>query len=140
MLKGIDPVLTGEALHALNDMGHGDIYALVDRNYPAHSSGQLVIHLGDIGAERAIRAILSVVPLDTFVSNPLERMVSDSQDPEHEVHDAVMRVAQDAHGSPLTFGLIARTDFYSQARNSQVIFQCLETTPYSCFILTKGVV
>ena len=140
MLKGIDPVLTGAALKALDEMGHGDTLALVDRNYPAHSSTRPVIHLGDIGVERAARAILSVFPLDTFIDAPLSRMLSDDNDPDHDTHDAVLRVATAAHGSPLRYGLVPRHDFYAHARECQAIFQCLEDAPYSCFFLTKGVV
>ena len=47
MLKNIDPVLTGSLLKALDELGHGQKIALVDRNYPSHSSGAQVIHLGE---------------------------------------------------------------------------------------------
>ena len=78
MLKGIDPLLSGELLNVLDTMGHADQLALVDRNFPAASSGRPVIHLGEVGVVRALEAILSVFPLDSFVERPLERMeVSD---------------------------------------------------------------
>ena len=140
MLKGIDPVLTGIALKALDDMGHGDTLALVDRNYPAHSSTRPVIHLGDIGSARAATALLSLMPLDTFIETPLSRMLADDNAPANDVHDAVLRVATAAHGKPLKYGLVPRPDFYARARECQVIFQCLEDAPYSCFLMTKGVV
>lgn len=35
MLKNIDPVLTGSLLKALDELGHGQKIALVDRNYPS---------------------------------------------------------------------------------------------------------
>lgn len=140
MLRGIDPVLIGQCLHVLDDMGHGDTLALVDRNYPAHASGRPVIHLGEISAERAAQALVSVFPLDTFIDRPLGRMLVDGSDSEHEVHDAVLRAAQAAHGSPLSYEIISRQDFYARATDCRVIFQCLESAPYSCFIFTKGVV
>jgi len=52
----------------------------VDRNYPAAASGRPVIRLGEVTVTRAIEAILSVMPLDSFVDKPLERMEVD-QDP-----------------------------------------------------------
>jgi L-fucose mutarotase len=140
MLKGIDPLLTGDALKALQDMGHGDTLALVDSNYPAHSSGRPVIHLGEVSAERAARAILSVFPLDTFIDQPLARMLADNNDPAHDVHDAVRQVAEKEWGSPLVYNLVARPDFYTQAQRCSVIFHTLEDAPYSCFFMTKGVV
>ena len=63
MLKGIDPVLSGELLRVLDEMGHGDQLALVDRNYPAAASGRPVIRLGEVTVARALTAILSVFPL-----------------------------------------------------------------------------
>ena len=140
MLKGIDPLLTGDALKALKDMGHGDRLALVDSNYPSHSSRRPVIQLGEVSAERAAKAILSVFPLDTFIDQPLARMLADNGDPAHDVHDAVRLVAEKEFGAPLTYELVARPDFYTQAKDCEVIFQCLETAPYSCFFMTKGVV
>ena len=38
MLRGIDPLLGPELLHALRAMGHGDEIAVVDANYPATAS------------------------------------------------------------------------------------------------------
>ena len=140
MLKGIDPVLIGTLLKELDEMGHGDLVALVDRNYPATSSGRPVVHLGEIGVVRATEAILSVFPLDTFISNPLGRMESDDQDPATDIHAEVLRVARAHHPLPLDYRLIPRSDFYTSARDCYLIIQCLETAPYSCFLLQKGVV
>ena len=39
MLLGLDPLLSGEALAPLRDMGHGDSGRLVDANFPAHYLG-----------------------------------------------------------------------------------------------------
>lgn len=35
MLNGIDPLLTGELLAALDAMGHGDCVVLADAHFPA---------------------------------------------------------------------------------------------------------
>jgi len=69
MLKNIDPVLTGSLLKALDELGHGQKIALVDRNYPSHSSGAQVIHLGEIGIVRAAEAVFGVFPLDSFIES-----------------------------------------------------------------------
>ncbi len=141
MLKGIDPVLSGELLRILDDMGHGDQLLLVDRNYPAAASGKPVVRLGEIGVERAARAILSVMPLDTFRDHPLERMEVDG-DPSivAPVQAAVLEVARAHHPEPLEFGIVPRLSFYERATDAFAVVHTLEDQPYGCFILHKGVV
>ena len=141
MLKGIDPVLTGELLRILDEMGHGDELLLVDRNYPAAASGRPVVRLGEIGVVRAARAILSVLPLDTFIPFPLERMeVDDDASIVAPVQERVMSIARDIHGGELEFGVVPRLAFYKRARDAFAVVHTLESEPYGCFILTKGVI
>ena len=73
MLKGVDPLLSGDLLAILDDMGHGDQLALVDRNFPAVSSGRPVIRLGEVTILRAAEAILSVLPLRKLLVIVLEK-------------------------------------------------------------------
>ena len=141
MLKGIDPVLTGELLKVLDEMGHGDRLLLVDRNYPAVASGKPVVHLGDITQTRAAEAILSVFPLDTFVDAPLERMeVDDDPSIVAPVQDEVLAVARANHEKPLEYGIVPRLEFYERAKEVFAVVKTLESRPYGCFILQKGVV
>jgi L-fucose mutarotase len=53
MLKGVHPVLTADVLHTLAAMGHGDVVAIVDANFPAASVGR-------VGRERRIGRALSL--------------------------------------------------------------------------------
>ena len=69
MLLGLDPVLSPDLLHALAAMGHGDRLALVDANDPA-TRRRRVIELPGIDMPRALQAVLSVFPIDTFVPDP----------------------------------------------------------------------
>lgn len=140
MLKNIDPVLTGAVLKALDEMGHGEKLALVDRNYPSHSSGSQVIHVGEIGIVRAAEAVFSVFPLDTFIDQPLSRMQADDNSTATSTHEGVLAVASKNHPKPLEFQLIPRPAFYTEAHTCVLILQCLETAPYSCFIAQKGTV
>ena len=141
MLKGIDPLLRGELLHVLDDMGHGDRLLLVDRNYPAASSGRPVIHLGEVTVLRAARAILSVMPLDSFIPHPLARMEVD-EDPAKTtpVQDAMLALATEAEGRALEYAVIPRLDFYETARSCFAVVHTLDAVPYGCFVMTKGVV
>lgn len=141
MLKGIDPLLSGDLLQILDDMGHGDQLLLVDRNYPAVSSGRPVIRLGEVGIMRAAEAILSVFPLDSFISHPLERMeVEDDPTKTTAVQSELLAYASKIEGRPLEFGVIPRLDFYGRARNVYAVVHTLDALPYGCFIFHKGVV
>jgi L-fucose mutarotase len=141
MLKGIDPLLGGELLQILDEMGHGDQLLLVDRNYPAAASGRPVVRLGEVTTLRAATAILSVFPLDSFIDMPLERMeVDDDAAIVTETQAAVLEVAREAHERPIEFGVVPRLEFYKRARSVYAVVHTLDTAPYSCFILQKGVV
>ncbi|GAB3119333.1 RbsD/FucU family protein [Glaciibacter psychrotolerans] len=141
MLKGIDPLLNGELLKILDEMGHGDVLLLVDRNFPAAASGRPVIRLGEASAVRAMNAILSVFPLDVYVETPLERMeVDDDPSIVTESQAAVLELAREAHPKPLEFGIVPRLEFYERAKKAYAVVHILETLPYSCFLLQKGVV
>ena len=141
MLKGIDPLLSGDLLRILDDMGHGDRLLLVDRNYPAASSGRPVIRLGEASIVRAATAILSVFPLDSFVGHPLERMeVDDDPSLTTATQDEVLALASRAEGRPLEYGVVARLDFYARAREAYAVVHTLDAVPYGCFILHKGVI
>lgn len=141
MLKGIDPLLSGELLRILDEMGHGDQLLLVDRNYPAQASGKPVVRLGEVTTLRAATAILSVFPLDSFVDTPLERMeVNDDPAVVTESQEAILEVARSVHERPLDFGVIPRVEFYRRAQSAYAVVHTLESAPYSCFVLQKGVV
>lgn len=141
MLKGIDPLLGGDLLKILDDMGHGDQLALVDRNFPAYSSGRPVIRLGEVTILRAAEAILSVLPLDSFIDHPLERMeVQDDPRLTTPVQDDLLALASGLEGRALQYGVIPRLDFYGRVRGVQAVVHTLDSVPYGCFILHKGVV
>jgi L-fucose mutarotase len=141
MLKGIDPLLSGELLRILDDMGHGDQLMLVDRNYPAVSSGRPVVRLGEASIVRAVTAILSVLPLDSFIAHPIERMeVEDDPVRTTPTQDELLALASSVEGRELQYGVVPRLEFYGRARDVYAIVHTLDTVPYGCFILHKGVV
>lgn len=141
MLKGVDPLLSGDLLKILDDMGHGDQLLLVDRNYPAAASGKPVIRLGEASIARAAEAILSVFPLDSFIAHPLERMEVDG-DPAKTTgtQDALLQLARASEGRELEYGVIPRLDFYDRAKAAYAVVHTLDAQPYGCFILHKGVI
>jgi len=141
MLKGIDPLLSGDLLKILDDMGHGDQLLLVDRNYPAAASGKPVIRLGEVGVLRAAKAIWSVYPLDSFIDFPLERMeVEDDPSKTTSLQDELLELARTSENRGLEYGVIPRLDFYQRAKQAYAVVHTLEDQPYGCFILHKGVI
>jgi L-fucose mutarotase len=139
-LKNIDPLLSGELLRELDELGHGDLVVVADRNFPAYTQGAPVVRV-DAGAVATVRAILSVLPLDTFVEQPLERIVpQDGSSPEETVPGQVLTAAIEAEGRELRFRDIPRMAFYERAKEAHLVVLTREAAPYCDFVLTKGVV
>ena len=139
MLIGIDPLLSGDALAVLRDMGHGDSIALVDANFPAHYLGPPAIRI-DTDLVRAGRAVLSVMPLDGYVDAPVLRMEVDGRPKEpNEAHQAFAAMVQEVAGT-WPMGSIERFRFYEEARGCVAVFATLERRPYANMILIKGVI
>lgn len=139
MLIGIDPLLSGEALSVLRDMGHGDTIAITDANFPSQFLGPPVIRM-DVDAPRALRAILSVMPLDSFVEHPVQRMEIDGKPRElNDGHKDFEAVVDEVAGPGWPKGSIERFRFYEQSRECVAVFATLERRPYVDYILWKGV-
>jgi L-fucose mutarotase len=141
VLKGIDPLLSGDLLKILDDMGHGDVLMLVDRNYPAAASGKPVVRLGEASILRAAEAILSVFPLDSFIDRPIERMeVDDDPAKTTTTQDDLLALASSMDGRALQYTVVPRLDFYERARDAYAVVHTLDARPYGCFLLHKGVI
>jgi L-fucose mutarotase len=141
MLKGLDPLLPPDLLHALAAMGHGDELALVDRNYPATSTSQRLIRLDGADTAAAARAILSLLPLDTFVPEPLLRMeVVGSPDEVTPVQRELAGITSELEGREVAMGSVERFAFYERSRGAFATVITGEDAPYACFLLIKGVI
>jgi L-fucose mutarotase len=140
VLKNVDPLLVPRLLHRLAAMGHGDEIAVVDRNYPAYSAGPEVIELAGVGTTEAVRAILTVLPLDTFVDRPVLHMEPVSGEPVLPIHREVLELASAAEGRGVAAQRLARHEFYERTRSAAAIVATTEDRPYGCFLLVKGVI
>jgi len=146
VLKNIDPLLTPELLHVLALMGHGDEVAVVDANFPADSVARgtcrgRAVALAGATASQAVRAVLSVLPLDEYVDAPVRTMAApataDGPPPvQREVQEIVD--AEAARHWPL--GMLERFEFYEASRNSYAIVVTAERRLYGNFLIKKGVV
>jgi L-fucose mutarotase len=141
MLKGLDPLLAPDLLYVLAQMGHGDEIALVDRNFPAVSVAQRLVRLDGCDLATAAKAMLSVLPLDTFVARPLAAMdVVDSPGTVPEVQQEIYDVARNAEGRDIDVERLERFAFYERARQAFAVVATSEARPYGCVLFVKGVI
>jgi L-fucose mutarotase len=146
MLKGLDPLLNADLLYVLESMGHGDDLVISDTNFPSDSVARQTVH-GDLlrisapTAARAVQAILSVLPLDSFVDTPALRMeVVDRPNDLLPVAAEVQAEIDRAEGRPLPMGTVERFAFYDLAKKAYCVVQTGERRFYGCFVLKKGVI
>ena len=145
MLKGIDPILNADVLHALKSMGHGDDLIIADMNFPADSIARQTVYgrllkLENVTAGRAAQAILSLMPLDSFVPQPVLRMqIVGKPDEVPPVQAEVQAAIDAAEGRSWPMGSIERFAFYEAAKRSYCVIQTGERRFYGCFVLKKGV-
>jgi L-fucose mutarotase len=141
VLKGIPEIIDPELLFVLASLGHGDELAIVDRNYPAESTGQRVVYLRGVDVIKAAEAIFRLLPIDSFVEEPIVRMqVVDEPDEVPEVQQAFVQEAVRAEGRSIAVGSLPRFEFYERARDAFAVVATSESRPYGCFLVTTGVV
>jgi L-fucose mutarotase len=141
VLTNIDPLLNAELLGHLAAMGHGDVLAIVDRNFPAASTARRLVTLSGVDLETAARAIFTVFPVDTFVEPAVLRMgaVGD-EDTVQPVHADLQAVVDAAEGREVPSAPVERFEFYRRAEAAYLVVATTEDRPYGCFLATKGVV
>lgn len=146
MLKSIDPALNADVLYALRAMGHGDDVIICDTNFPADSVARQTVlgkllRIENVTAARAARAILSVMPLDSFVEHPALRMeVVGKPDEIPPVQAEVQAEIDRAEGKAWPMGSIERFAFYDLARKAYCVIVTGERRFYGCFVFKKGVI
>jgi L-fucose mutarotase len=141
VLKTIDPLISPELLAAIARMGHGDVIAIVDRNYPAYAAGAPVVRADGSDTTEIARALFTLLPVDTFVEQPIARMlVVDAPDSTPPVHADFVAAAEAAEGRVIGVEGVERHDFYARARQASVVVATGETRGYGCFLVAKGVI
>ena len=146
MLKSIDPILNADVLHALRAMGHGDDLVICDTNFPADSVARQtalgrLLRIDGVTSGRAARAILSLLPLDSFVEKPALRMeIVGQPDDIPAVQKEVQAEIDAAEGRSWPMGGIERFAFYDLAKKAYCVIQTGERRFYGCFIFKKGVI
>jgi L-fucose mutarotase len=146
MLKGISPLLNADVLHALAAMGHGDMLVIVDTNFPADAIARQtrlgrLLRIDNVTSAQAAAAILSLMPLDSFIDDAAACMEvvgapEEIPAPRKEVQAEIDR----AEGRHWPLVPVERFAFYERAKGAYCIIQTGERRFYGCFTLTKGVI
>jgi L-fucose mutarotase len=146
MLKGINPLLNADVLYALRSMGHGDDLVIVDTNFPSDSVARQtrlgrLLRIDNTTAAEAVAAVLSAMPLDTFVDDSAGRMeIVDSPDEVPPVQQEVQAVIDAAEGKSWPMISIERYAFYERAKQAYCVIQTGERRFYGCLAFRKGVI
>lgn len=140
MLKGIPPILGPDLLYVLRAMGHGDEIAIVDANFPGDSSGPQLIRLDGLSATDVLDAVLTLMPLDTFVDDQAFGMevVGDPKKREqtHKEFDKLIK----KHEPGMKLAMLERFAFYERVHGAFAIIQTGERRLYGNVLLKKGIV
>lgn len=146
MLKAIDPLLNADVLYALRAMGHGDRLVICDTNFPADSTARRtalgrLLRIDNVSAARAVEAVLSVLPLDTFVEDAAIRMeIVGKPDEVPAVQREVQAAIDRAEGKSRPLVGVERHAFYEKANTAYCVIATGERRFYGCFLFTKGVI
>ena len=138
MLLGLDPLLTGELLAALDAMGHSDSVCLADAHFPAarvaRAAGARLLDLPGVGTPDLLRAVCSVLPLDDAPAVDLMASADGEVLP-------VQRALADAAGVGLPgVRFVDRFAFYDDAASAFLVVRTGETRTYGNVLVRKGVV
>ena len=146
MLKNFDNRLNAEVIACLRAMGHGDTLVIADTNFPSdsiarHTAIGRLLRMENLTAAQAVEAVLSVLPLDTFVPDHAARMeVVGAPDEILPVAAEVQTAIDAAEGRPRPMVSIERFAFYEAAKSAYAVIQTGERRFYGCFIFRKGVI
>lgn len=140
MLNKIPKILSSNLLKLMMDMGHGDELIIGDGNFPASAMGIPVVHLDGHGVPEVLDAILELMPLDSYVSQPtalMEVIAGDSYTP--VIWDTYKEIFE-KHGHVAEPKKIERYAFYERAKKAFCVVATSEVSQYANVILKKGIV
>ncbi len=138
MLKKIPPMLNGDLLKILRDMGHGDELTISDANYPSASNHPRLVRLDGISMTDALAAILELFPLDDFVDSPVFLM-SPGPGEVAPLLDVVQPIVDKAQGKKVKVTSTPRFDFYTLAHKSYACVATAERRLYGDIVIKKGI-
>ncbi|MGV8979036.1 MAG: RbsD/FucU family protein [Cellulomonas sp.] len=133
MLNGVHPLLTGELLWRLDQMGHSDAVVVSDAHFPARRNGQHSLSMPGVMAPALVAAIVTVLPLDSGVAVDLMCTPDGLTTAQREMLAAAGVGVDDANQ-------LERGEFYARADSAFLVVRTGETRPFGNLILRKGLV
>jgi len=146
VLKTIHPLLNADVLRALAAMGHGDTLVICDANFPADSVARKtslgkLLRIDSATAPEVADAVLSLLPLDTFIDDAAQCMeVVGAPHERPDVQLEVQAIINQHETQSFPLSPVERFEFYDRASEAYAVIACNERRFYGCFILTKGVI
>ena len=143
MLNKIPKIIPPELLYALARMGHGDEIVIADGNFPgeniARESGAVLIRCDGVGVPELMRAILELMPLDSYDDNMMlmDKTPADAQ-LEVPIWKEYAKIAKENTDRSPVF--LERFEFYDRAKKAFCVVVTGESAIYANVILKKGVV
>ncbi len=138
MLKNIPKIIPPELLKILCEMGHGDEIVIADGNFPAASVGQRVVYMCGNGGCEVLKAVLELIPLDTY-QKPLYLMAkTQGDDTPTQIWDEYREIAKQY--TTEDFEYIERFAFYERAKRAYAVISTGENALYANILIKKGVI
>lgn len=139
MLKGVPKILSPELIKVLCEMGHGDEIVIGDANFPAVTNGKRVIRADGLGGVELLKAILQVIPLDTYSEANFMLMQTTNGDPTPEIWGEYRKVTKEMEPNTKE-KMLGRYEFYDRAKEAFAVIASGEEAIYANIILKKGVI
>ena len=143
MLKNIPKILSPQLLKVLCEMGHGDEIVLADGSFPSESVGKnaVVVRADGLPLPELLDAVLTLLPLDSYVEKPAALMAVVPGDPcKPDIWDEYKEILQKHGENPQNIEMTERFAFYERARNAYAVVATGEERIYTNILLKKGVV
>jgi len=137
VLKHIPKILPPDLVKYMMEMGHGDTLVIADAHFPAYRVNKRVVDCSAVGAVDMLKAVLELMPLDSYVENSAEVMQIVEGDKTPSIWQK-FSMALYNYSNKKKFGYIERFKFYEEAEKAYVVIRTGETASYANIILHKG--
>lgn len=140
MLKNLPKLISPELLKYLSEMGHGDELIIADGNFPSHAVNGRVVRADGHGGIDVLRAVLELVPLDTYAEWNVGLMSVVKGDNYQPVIWNDYTAILNQSGEPYVIEHLERFAFYERAKSAYCVIATGEAALYANIIIKKGVI
>jgi L-fucose mutarotase len=146
MLNNVPDIISPKLLYILHEMGHGDEICIGDGNFPARNISARnrieYVRLDGHGVPLILNAILTLMPLDNFISQPVKLMAKvEGDETPTPIWEEISEIISnyDTRGKNC-IQYLERFSFYEHASKCFGIVATSEQAIYANVILKKGVI